>query len=320
MVTEYMFSSLKDMSRAYFRHNSYDSLETAADKFRGIMKKMSDPSTGKRWVRKSNPFQSGSIATLINAAHLELFDFKYSGKNNRGMDSVETDGVNTKSILRDDLRRKQTNDFAFAIKVYDYFIKEGQKNHTVRTIKDPAFGAALLMYLWLHESEEYEWESIDQFIDDHMNKNVRNALRNYICTETYKGDPQRTDKNGDPEIHMEYPANRLIRDCQPAPGPHDPDSIFHPTIIPRLKFAHRSLAVAQSFCDIMAIHNSGVCKKRKLPSDVINEKCKKLSKNDLYNDASEEFKSNGVNWNKQFSNVAAEMNEDDDDYIEEDDE
>jgi hypothetical protein len=70
----------------------------------------------------------------------------------------------------------------------------------------------------------------------------------------------------------------------------------------------------------MAIHNSGVCKKRKLPSDVINEKCKKLSKNDLYNDASEEFKSNGVNWNKQFSNVAAEMNEDDDDYIEEDDE
>lgn len=313
IVIQYEYDSLRELSESYFRHNSKDSVETAADKFRGIMKKMIDPETGKSWRKKSSPFQSGSIATLMNAAHVELFDFMYPGKNNRGMDSVNTDGVNTKSVLQDKLRRTQVHDFYTAIMVYDRFISIGQKQGSMKVIKDQAFGAAFLMYLVLHESEEYLYESIDDFIDNHMNKNVRNALLNHICMDTYKGDPQRVDKHGDPEIHMGYPVNRLIRDCQPVPEPHEADSIFHPTILLRLRFGRISEAVCQAFCDIMAIHNSG-CRQVKLPDDVINKKCKILNKNSVYKRKSREYKSLGSNhqnlWDRQFSSIVEDDDED----------
>ena len=316
LVIEYQYDSLKEMAEAYFRHNSHDSVETSADKFRGIFKKVIDPETRKVWKKLSSPFQKGTVATLTNAAHVELFDFMYPGKNNRGMDSITTDGESTKSVLKDDLRRVQCKDFEFAMQVYDWFIKKGLTNGTVRTIKDPAFGAALLMYLWLHGSEEYDWKSVDDFVygsSNGLNNNVRVALEKYICTEQYKGDPQRTDKNGDPEIHMEYPVNRLIRDCQPAPEAHEKSSIFHPTIIARLRFGHISESVSQAFCDIMAIHNSTACKKRKLPSDVINETCKIVNKNPYLQEKIDEFKQNRPTlWKKRF---AAAVTNDDDDEI-----
>lgn len=320
LVIEYRYDTLKEISEAYFRHNSHDSVETTADKYRGIMKKMNDLETGKRWKRLSAPFKTGNVATLMNAAHVELFDFMYPGKNNRGMDSVTTDGTNTKSVMKDKLRRRHFVDFEVAVQTYDYFINKGKQNGTIRTIKDPAFGAALLMYFWLYGSEEFEWESIDHFVYDApngLNKNVRIALEKYICTETYKGDPKRVGKNGELEVHMGYPVNRIIRDCQPAPGPHDKPSIYHPSIIKRLAFGHISEAVSQAFCDIMAIHSSGACKERKLPTDTINETRKVIAKNPWHQEAHDRFRKNGpVNWSKQFSSVVT--NDDDESCYEED--
>lgn len=63
----------------------------------------------------------------MNAAHVELFDFMYPGKNNRGMDSVTTDGTNTKSVMKDKLRRRHFVDFEVAVQTYDYFINKGKQ-------------------------------------------------------------------------------------------------------------------------------------------------------------------------------------------------
>ena len=112
---------------------------------------------------------------------------------------------------------------------------------------------------------------------------------------------------------MEYPVNRLIRDCQPAPEPHEKSSIFHPSIILRLRFGHISEAVSQALCDLMAIHNSTACKTRKLPSDVINQTCKIVNKNPYLQERYDEFKSNrSLNWKKRFS---PSVTNDDDDEI-----